>query len=58
LTPDGFDAIETTKLFIRCNSFFAPVSAGQTALDTRKGVSRIPKKKKAAKKKGGKKGRK
>jgi hypothetical protein len=58
LTPGGFDAIDTKKFFIVCDSFRAPVCAGEITMDTRKGVSRIPKKKKAAKKKGGKKGKK
>lgn len=58
LTPGGFDVIDKTKIFILCDSFRAPAGGGEITLDIRKGVSRIPKKKKAAKKKGGKKGRK
>jgi hypothetical protein len=58
LTPGGFDAIDTTKNFYLCDSFCAPARAREITIDIRKGVSRIPKKKKAAKKKGGKKGRK
>jgi len=44
--------------FYLCDSFCAPARAREITIDIRKGVSRIPKKKKAAKKKGGKKGRK
>ena len=37
LTPGGFDAIDTKKIFIVCDSFRAPACAGEITLDNPEG---------------------